>query len=224
MRDLLVAHPDIVVAGEAGDISTASAMAGREKPDVLFLDVVMPGGSGLKLLSSLDPRPQIIFTTAYSNYAVNAFDENAVDYLVKPVSSDRLELAVTRLRRTLHRELPENGNPSVRRPTRIAVRHRTEVLFLNVADVTWISAEGNYCRVHTQNASYLMRGLINHMEARFGSEVFARVHRSSLVNVGRIQKLIVTGTGHSVVLEDGTTVRVGSSYRHNLAHLLDRIL
>lgn len=224
LRDLLSAHADIDIAGEAGDIHTASALVAREKPDVLFLDVVMPKGSGLDLLRSLSPRPEIIFTTAYSHYAVTAFDENALDYLVKPVSSDRLDVAVRRLRRRmLQRDRPAAGSAQRQRPARIAVRHRSEVIFINVSDIAWIAAEGNYCRVHTNGASYLVRGLINHLAAKLDSR-FVRIHRSSMVNVGSIRKVVAIGTGHAVILENGTAVRVGCSYADVLAKLIDPAL
>jgi two-component system LytT family response regulator len=225
LRDLLGDHSDIAIAGEAGDIRTASALAEREKPDVLFLDVVMPRGSGIDLLRKLRPRPEIIFTTAYSQYAVTAFDENALDYLVKPVSSERLEMAIRRLRRTLlPRDRPGVGSMQRHWPARIAVRHRSEVIFINVNDITWIAAEGNYCRVHTNTESYLVRGLINNIAARFDAERFVRIHRSSIVNAGSIRKVVAVGNGHAVILENGTAVRVGCSYADVLAQLIDPTL
>ncbi|HEX6086566.1 MAG TPA: LytTR family DNA-binding domain-containing protein [Thermoanaerobaculia bacterium] len=226
IRRLLREHGGVVVAGEAASAVEAADLVLATRPDVLFLDLAMPRMSGLELLRTLSPRPEIIFTTAHSQYAVHAFDENAVDYLLKPVTRDRLARAMVRLRRALSRTAsPATRSELAQLPRRIAVRNRGELLFVNVADIDWIAAEGNYCRIHTKGGSYLVRDLLAGLERRLDPAQFLRVHRSAVVNVERIRK--VTGNvdeGHSLVLDDGTIVRVGGSYGEALESVLSAML
>lgn len=225
LRNLLETEFDVEVAGEAETAAAAMSLAASLMPDVVFLDIRMPKMSGLELVSKLKPRPVIVFTTAYPEFAVEAFDESAIDYLVKPVLPERLGRTMNRLRNELVRRQSEgSGTPPPARaavPERIAVRTRAEVIFIEVTDICWIGAEGNYSRVHTNGKSYLMRELINSVAQRLDPAVFVRVHRSSIVNVNYIEKLVTTrAIGQAVVLTNGTTVRVAASYREELEKVL----
>jgi two-component system LytT family response regulator len=225
LRNMLETEFGVDVVGEAETAAAALTLASSLAPDVVFLDIRMPKVSGLELVSRFRPRPVIVFTTAYPEFAVDAFDESAIDYLVKPVLPERLGRTMNRLRNELVRRQSEgSGTPPPPRATvaeRIAVRTRSEVIFIDVAEICWIGAEGNYSRVHTATKSYLMRELINSIAQRLDPAMFVRVHRSSIVNVNQIVKLVTTrATGNTVVLTNGTSVRVGASYREDLERVL----
>lgn len=219
LRRLLTAAGDVNVVGEATSAAEAARIAASEEPDVLFLDVMMPVVTGIELLRVLSPRPAIVFTTAHPRYAVEAFDENAVDFLLKPVSAERLERALIRVRQTLARRRANSATPPV--TARIAVRKRSEVVFINPCDITWVAAEGNYCRIYANGSSYIVRQLIGDFSRRLDPGRFGRVHRSAIVNWERISRVIGSREdGYSLVLDDGTTIRIGGSYVETLDRLI----
>jgi DNA-binding LytR/AlgR family response regulator len=222
MRQLLEEHPDIEIVGEATNAAAAAKLCSARSPDVLLVDIEMPMGSGLELVGALSPRPAIIFTTAHPRFAVDAFDVNAVDYVLKPISKERLARALNRLRQTFARReaLPEPP----RRRNRIAVRSRSQIVFIPASEIEWIGAEGNYSRVNTRAKSHLIRELMASLESRLDPSQFVRVHRSAIVNVERIQKIVADSQGgHSVVLASGTQVRIGASHRESLERVLGEV-
>lgn len=217
LRRLLSGHVDIVVVGEAADAADAVTKTAQVRPEVLFLDISMPRVTGLDLRSV----PAVIFTTADTRYAAAAFDLNAIDYLLKPVGEERLERALNRLRCVLN-PMQNVSAPHVPQWTRrVVVQKRGETLVVAVGDIRWIAAEGNYCRIYTSESSYLLREALSSVNKRLDPTIFLRVHRSTIVNVDSILKLSGNGyDGHSIVLADGTSVRVGSTYFSAVARRL----
>lgn len=192
-------------------------------PDILFLDVRMPGMDGLQVVEELAsrPRPRVIFTTAYSEYAVQAFGVEAVDYLLKPFDRKRFVQAVDRARRVLRRESPP-GPPSAGRPavTRFLVTTRDRMMFIDVSDINWIAAEGKYVRLHAASGSYLLREGINRLEARLDPRRFVRIHRSTLVNVRRVKEMFRgVGDDFIVLLHDGTELSMSRRYRARIREM-----
>lgn len=221
LRRLLDGNGDVSVVGEAGNAAEAARLTAVEAPDVLFLDVAMPNVSGIELLRVLAPRPAIVFTTAHARYAVEAFDENAVDYLLKPVSAERLQRALNRVRQALSRGRGSARSTLESMSSRIAVRRRTEIVFVARADIRWIAAEGNYCRIHAHESSYILRQSIGELLRRLDGSRFIRIHRSAAVNSDRIAKVVGNREdGYSLILDDGTTIRIGRSY----VDALDRLI
>ncbi len=190
-------------------------MCAATLPDVLLLDVEMPMGSGFDLLRTLTPLPAIIFTTAHAEFAVTAFEVNAVDYLMKPIDQERLGRALNRLRQKLARlNVPA---PGAARSSRLAFRLPSQILFVVPETVEWIAAEGNYCRIYGPPKPILVREILSAIEQRLDRQRFVRVHRSAIVNVDAIQKVVVDRQGrYAVVLQSGTQVRVGATYRKEL--------
>ncbi|HEY0139354.1 MAG TPA: LytTR family DNA-binding domain-containing protein [Thermoanaerobaculia bacterium] len=223
LRQLLGEHPDVEIVGDAGNAADAATACAVLAPDVLLLDVSMPMGTGLDLLRTLSPVPAVIFTTAYAEFAVSAFEVNAVDYLLKPIDTDRLAQALTRLRQKLARPdvaLPKAAPSS----TRLAFRLPSQIVFLRPEEVEWVAAEGNYCRVHTAGKAVLVREMLTVVEQRLDPARFVRVHRSAIINVDMIQKVVVDKQGrYTVVLQSGTTVRVGTTHRKLLQRLIDDV-
>lgn len=212
---LLQHHDDVRVVGEAGNAADGMALIQTYQPELLFLDIEMPRANGFELLHALErePRPVVIFTTAHPEFAHQAFEVNAADYLVKPFDDERLTRAMERARRFLAAPQPA-AVPHARPRERYAVRVRGEIVLVHVADVEWVSAEGNYARLHAGEKSYLIRDSMQRLEETLEPTMFARVHRSAIVNLSRVKKLVLDRDGsYEIVLESGATVPVGATYR-----------
>lgn len=202
LKTLLNDEPGISVAGECGDGASAVAAVRTLTPDVMFLDVQMPGMDGFDVIEAIGPVrcPAIVFVTAYDKYALKAFDVHAVDYLLKPF--DR-----TRLRRALAHVIP--GRPL----ERLVVKSRGRVSFVRVEEIDWIEAAGHYLTLHVGRDAHLIRGTMADLEARLDRRRFVRVRRSAIVNVERIKELLPASHGEcEVVLRSGVRVPSGRAY------------
>lgn len=225
IRAMLTPHSDIDVVAECSSACEAGAILQREPAALLLLDIEMPGANGFDMLRtmSIDNRPAIVFVTAHEEFALDAFDANAVDYLVKPFSQERLDRALWRVRRFVEgKSTTRPGNGGVRRwRERFGVRVRNEVVFLKVSSIDWIAGAGNYVRLHAGSESYLLRESLQNMAGELDPAVFLRVHRSAIVNIERVRKLVPAPDGSlSIVLQDATAVPVGPSYRTALEEAL----
>jgi two-component system LytT family response regulator len=189
----------VEVIGEAKDGLEAFEQIEHLQPDLVLLDIQMPGLDGFGVLDALRDPPPIIFVTAYDEYALRAFEVSAVDYLLKPYSQDRLEAAVHRARTTtfskethaqrsdsLFDSLVEQG----RFLTRLAVQDREKIRLLDVSDIDWISIEQGVLMTHTGEAAYVTRSTLDNLETRLDPEHFFRAHRSTIVNLDRVQEII----------------------------------
>ncbi len=202
----------IVVIGTASDGAAALRLIDALAPDLVLLDVTMPEMDGLGLARALverEPRPAVIFVTAHDHFAVEAFDLEAVDYVLKPVAPDRLERAVARA-------LARQGAGEPRADdwlTEFWVPHRAELLRIAAADVDRIDAERDYVRLHVGPASHLLLHTVSGLEARLDPAQFIRLHRSCILRRDRIRGLSHDGLGSwSAELDDGSQVRIGRTY------------
>jgi two-component system LytT family response regulator len=226
VRAMLTAHPDIDVVAECSSVREAGALLQNEPAALLLLDIEMPGASGFEIVQTMpaESRPAIVFVTAHEEFALDAFEANAVDYLVKPFSQERLDRALWRVRRFVEGKgaaRPAGGAASRRWRERFGVRVRGEVVFIRVSSIDWIAAAGNYLRLYTGTESHLLRDSLQNIAAELDPTVFLRVHRSAIVNIERVRKLIPAPDGSlSIVLHDGTTVPVGPTYRTILEEAL----
>lgn len=205
LRRLLAAFPSVQIVGEAGNIDEARQQILAVKPAVVFLDIQMPGGTGFDLLTSLGTVPRIIFTTAYDQYAVKAFDVNALDYLLKPIEPERLATALSKLTPQSHAEAPEREAPL----EQLFVRDGPRCWFIPLHEVSVFTAEGNYVRVHWGRERPLLGRSLLTLETKLDSRRFFRANRQQLINldfVGRVD-LGVGGTLH-VQLRDGHEIQV----------------
>ena len=229
VRTLLADENDIEVVGECANGIEAVAAVRRYKPDLLLLDVEMPGADGFEVLQRLrsERLPMVVFVTAHDEYAVQAFEVEAVDYVMKPFDRRRFHDAVRRAKR----HLDEQGNEWEERILRLlervvragdprkrlehfAVKSRDRTFLLGVSDVDWIEAQGKYVRLHSGGAGYLLRESISDIEERLDSRKFLRIHRGTIVNVKRIQEMHHGfGGGMFVVLRDGTKLTMSRRYR-----------
>jgi two-component system LytT family response regulator len=238
LRILLERDPEVEVAGECPDGQSAVEAIRAGAPDVVLLDVQMPGMGGFEVLAALDgvALPAIVFVTAYDRYALRAFDENAVDYLLKPYDDDRFELALERAKgRVRDRRVRDYSARLVellaavrgggeREPAeRLAVRSTGRVTLVRVDDVDWIGAAGSYAEVHARGATHLLRESLASLEARLDPKRFVRIHRSTIVNADRVRELRPFFHGeHVVLLDDGTELRLSRRHRAAVERLLGR--
>lgn len=223
LRQALATHPDVQVVGECGHAAEALQAIAALQPDLMFLDIRMPGMDGFKLLRQLRPQalPMVVFATAYSQHALRAFDASALDYLLKPIDQARFDLTMERVRRHwqgLQAAAPDAAPsaPPVAHAQRISVRVGEHIRVIAVDEIDWIRADGNYVHIHAGGASYLHRETLRHLLASLDPARFLRIHRGIVVNMERIREVHPLFQGNAeVVLRDGT--RLGLSRRFRIA-------
>jgi two-component system LytT family response regulator len=249
VRLMLAGDAEVEVVGEAGNGPDALERLRALRPDLVFLDVQMPELNGFEVLARLGPQetPAVIFTTAYDRYALRAFEIHALDYLLKPFSDERfhdaLRRAKTQLRLTRasdlgqrllsvlttygERDVPPppaapqaSPPPAPRYLTRLAIKDTGRVVFLDVADIDYIEASDYYVQIHAGPKSYLHRETMQSLEAQLDPARFMRIHRSAIVNQGRIRELRSEGRRELVVvLAGGAELKVARSHREKFQHL-----
>jgi two-component system LytT family response regulator len=234
LRTLLQDEPDVEVVGECAGGREAIAAIGRQAPDLVFLDVQMPAPDGFGVIQAVgvERMPAVIFVTAYDRYALQAFEVQALDYLLKPFDRDRFRKALGRARAQLERSragdlgdrlaaLLEDVQGGRKPVERLVIKSGGRVFFLRAAEIDWVEAAGNYLRLHVGREVHLLRETLNGLEARLDPEQFLRIHRSTLVNVERIREIqpLFHGDG-VVVLRDGTELPMSRGYRQQLRRFL----
>ena len=202
IRTFLEGRADVTVVGEAGNVDEAIAAIEREKPDLVLLDIQMPGGDGFDVLRAKPPA--VIFITAHDEHAVRAFEVAAVDYLLKPFDRQRFDQALDRAIKNRPRDLHASF---------FTVRKRDRTLFVAVKDVDWIEAEGKYVRIHVRDQSYLVRDAIAAVAQRLDEKLFVRIHRRTIVNFRRVAEIRDDAT---VVLRDGTELVMSRRFRSHV--------
>ena len=242
------------VVAECASGREAVAAIREHAPNVVFLDVQMPGVDGFGVIEEIgaDRMPVVIFVTAFDTHALRAFEAHAFDYLLKPIDDVRFATTLERARRrVVEREesevarrlaaLMQDLRPALAaaelgqrkpepaeapaQPNRIVIRDRDRVLFIDVSDIDWIGADGDYVRIHTAGKSHLVRDTMAAMEQRLDAALFVRIHRSAIVNVSRIRELRpYSSREYAVILNDGTRLRLSRRYRDRLrVHFGDRL-
>ncbi len=246
VRLLLERDQGVDIVGEAAGGAEAAELIRREKPDLAFLDVQMPGCDGFEALTKLDPAatPAVIFVTAYDEHALRAFEVNAVDYLLKPYDDTRFSAALQRAKDEVRRRqadtvnarltqlldyLQQNGNGHAKKEEnpgdRILVKSSGEIFFLKAEEIDWIEAEGDYMKFHVSGRTHLMRETMARLEARLDPKRFIRIHRSTIVNIDRLRKLSPSFAGeYAVILHDGTKLKLSRGYHERIATLLKQSL
>jgi len=224
LRTMIAEDEELAVLGESGSGQDAFALIQSGKPDLLFLDVEMPGMSGIELLEMLRfegvPMPTIVFVTAYDRYALQAFDAHAVDYLLKPFDEARFRRAVavaksrTRADRGLRQSDQVNQLVVAMRTARIPVRSHGTISFVPIDTIDWVEADRNHLKLHVGPVEHTIRETMNSFEQRLAPHPFARIHRSIIVNLNRIQNVQPWYTGEYIVrLDTGKELTMSRSYR-----------
>lgn len=244
---------DVKVLATCGNGREAVRAVGEHRPDMVFLDIQMPGMSGLEVIKQLqqDEMPLIVFVTAYDAFAVDAFNVHAVDYLLKPIEDERLEESIRRARE--RRSAPEDGDEEKQRlldivmeltgksetavkalldggegiagghVDRLAIRDGSATLFVPVRDIDWIDAAGDYMCVHVKGETHIMRTTMKELESQLDPNMFQRVHRSTIVNLHRVERISshINGEYH-LTLVCGTSLKMSRSYKDKVRHFFDR--
>jgi two-component system LytT family response regulator len=224
VRDLLLQHRDVEVAGESGDVAAALAAMETAAPDVVFLDVEMPGADGFALIERIGARamPPVVFVTAHEEHALRAFEVDAVDYLLKPFDAERFAIALSRVRAELELRRLRTAGERRKAVARLPLRTAGRVTFLEVDEIEAVDAAHNYVRIQaTDGKTHVVRGAIGELAARLDPERFVRIHRSTIVNVDRVRELELTPHGgHVAILVSGRRLSVSRSFRDRLPALL----
>jgi two-component system LytT family response regulator len=233
LTDLLARETDVETVGVASDGLEAVTLIRRHAPDLLFLDIQMPGLDGFGVLDAVSPdhMPMTIFVTAYDRYAIQAFEAHAIDYLLKPFSDQRFESAfklvrrylgsqgVADLRSRMHDLALEHSGVDQRSGylSRLVVKSNGAVTFLDVSDIDWIEAAGVYVYLHAGAKSHLYRSSVAQLVQRLDPERFVRIHRSAAVNTSRIAELRPRSHGdYTLVLKNGGELTLSRGYRPQL--------
>jgi two-component system LytT family response regulator len=238
LRRLLQDEPDVEIVGECADGGDAVAGIRNLHPDLVFLDVQMPVLDGFGVLEavSVEQMPAVIFVTAYDRYALRAFEYNALDYLLKPFDRDRFRKALERARSQLARPEPqeeaqqflgavEEYRNEGKALERLVVKSAGRVFFLRVDEIDWIEAAGNYVRLHVSKDTHLLRDTMSSLEGRLDTKKFLRIHRSTMVNIERIQELQPLFHGdYVVILRNGTQLNLSRGYRQRLQDVFGKAL
>lgn len=247
----LGAYSDIQICGQSRNGREALLAVDEYAPDIVFLDVQMPGMNGFDVLRSLSSStmPAIIFVTAYDEYALKAFDANAMDYLLKPINDDRLAEAIERVRShleekqagahrsrllkfvceltgkelTLDDALQAARSEGVPYPRRIAIRDGAETACIDVAAIDWIDAAGDYMCVHANGDTHVLRGTMKRLEQTLDPSIFVRVHRSAIVNRNRVVAMRPHRNGeYFLKLNGNTELKLSRKYKSNIERIAHR--
>ncbi|HEY6764142.1 MAG TPA: LytTR family DNA-binding domain-containing protein [Candidatus Sulfotelmatobacter sp.] len=208
---LLRPHEDVHLLSECGSGQEALEKIRGEKPDLVFLDVQMPECDGFDVLEMLGTNlpPAVVFVTAYDQYALRAFEAGALDYLLKPFDNDRFEVALDRARQRI---LKDTGQR--RKLHRLAIKSAGQVSFINISEIDWIEAADYYACLHVGPKTHLLRRSMSELEEELEPALFCRVHRSTIVNLDRVQGLKLTEDGeYDVLLDHGQRLKLSRRYR-----------
>jgi two-component system LytT family response regulator len=233
---LLNQQPDIEVVGECADGAQAVSAIERLDPELVFLDVQIPVFDGFSVLRAVTPRrmPMVVFTTAYDEYALRAFEVHALDYLLKPFDGPRFQRALERARERIERQragdlgkrllaMVQDLKPEPQQQNdRLVVKSGGRIYFLRVDEIDWVDAAGNYVRLHVKGESHLFRETMAAMEKRLDANRFVRIHRSHIVNTDRIKELQPGNGEHIVVLRNGVRLTLSRGYREKLQERLGK--
>ena len=196
IKHYLSGHSNITVAGEADNGFDGMKMISRLQPDLVFLDVQMPKLNGFELLELLEQPPHIIFSTAFDEYAIKAFELNAVDYLLKPYGQQRFSAALNKAIEKINRQQPSAEqlpktllNPPAESLTRVAVKDRQEIHVIPIQHIHYLEADGDYVKLHSSEGSFLKEKTMKYFEENLPRQQFVRIHRSYIVNVDQVAKI-----------------------------------
>lgn len=245
----LEGHKDVVVLEQCQNAQEAIASIRRLKPDLVFLDIKMPGGTGFDVIKTIGAHnmPLVIFLTAYDKYAIDAFKINALDYLLKPINPDLFDESLNRARNEIEKDsiseksrqlttllneiamsAPVKSQPDnnsllqENNDERIVVRSSGHIHFIRPDEIIWVQADGDYIHLHTPNRSHLIRETMRNMENRLTPHGFQRIHRSVIVRVEQITEMITSEQGdYEVVLQTGQRLKMSRQYRETLFKLLN---
>jgi two-component system LytT family response regulator len=243
LRSLLASDDDVQVVGEAVSADDARRKISELQPDLVFMDIELPGGNGIDILQGIgEPYPYVIFVTAHPEFALPAFEVHAADYIVKPVQRERFTGSVMRakeriaerrvagLARRIAGAVAGNGAAAGRAPAsaqyadQMTIRVRRRMFSLDISDISWIQGASQYSRVHTRNGEYLLSRTLASLECELDPRKFFRIHRSAIVNAAHVREVRSNGDGrYNIYLHGGQALPMGRARREVLEKLLSGI-
>jgi len=215
LRQYLSDHQELSVIGEAKNGYEAVELINQLKPDTIFLDIQMPCLNGFEVLTQLEEIPEVIFSTAYDQYAIKAFEVHAVDYLLKPYGKKRFESALSRILKNQDTIIPLTEQLLIKEtnyPAKVILHKGVRKLMVNVTDLYYAEAFGDYTKVFTKNEEFLSTKGISQLKDIFNPTIFLRLHRSHFVNINTIVELKKVDRYHYVYLSNGKNLRVSDTY------------
>ncbi len=229
IRELLAAHPEIEIVAECANGLEAVKAFTQHHPDLIFLDVQMPKLTGFDVLELIGTNVSVIFTTAYDQYAMRAFEVHAVDYLLKPIGRERFDAALDRARNHLKEKMPVPADlAALARPPgqfleRLVVKDGTRVTLIPISKLDYAEAQDDYVALATQGKKHLKQQTIASLEACLDPQIFVRIHRSYIVNLERVARIEPYGKDSRIaILSDGSRLPVSRSGYTRLKALLDQ--
>ena len=245
LRTLLASEDDVEVVGEAASASEARRKIAEQRPDLVFMDIEIPGGSGIEVVRQIEePLPYVIFVTAHPEFALPAFELQAMDYLVKPVQRPRFAGSILRARQRIAErrvaglamqimgatggmngeKAAETAAPAARYADQMTIRIRRRMFSLEVSDISWIQGASQYSRVHTRSGEYLLSRTLASLECELDPKRFFRIHRSAIVNAAHVREVRSSGDGrYNIYLHGGLALPMGRARREILEKLLSGI-
>ena len=230
---MLAEFKTVEVIGSAEDVSTALALIERHQPEVIFLDIHMPEQNGFELIAKMTYQAKIIFTTAYAEYAVQAFEHDSVDYLLKPISKERLAKDIIKLsNKTLiknkgevndeyEQDIAENNEPTLALNSRIFVKDNDQCHLIEIANIDYIESCKNYVQVYFEQKKAFVKKTLNHVEIRLPKQLFFRVNRQFIINLQSVVSIVETlNDGYELTMTDGKTIEVSRRNTVKLKALL----
>jgi two-component system, LytTR family, response regulator len=224
INQYLIEHENLIVIGEANNGVDAVKIINDLKPDIVFLDIQMHGLTGFEVIKHLDEIPQIIFSTAYDKYALEAFEVHAVDYLLKPYTRERFNQAIQKLRATdnlsIVKSLAESLINNKSYPEKILVNQNQKLIAVAVSNIIQINAERDYSELITSSNKYLSNFGISSIEQKLDPQKFIRIHRSTIINIDYIKEMQKDINNYTVIMQNENKVRVSRSYTDNIKKLI----
>lgn len=232
IRELLKVDGEIEITAECKDGKEAAEKINKHKPDLIFLDIQMPKMNGFDVITKLEKIPAIIFVTAYDEYAIKAFEINAMDYLLKPFDKERFHTALSRAKDSLSNDTPVLNEKIASLLSglekqkdnfveRFVIKSGGRIYFVNASEVDWFEADGNYIKLHAGSKTELIRETIKNLEEKLSPEHFLRVHRSAIVKIESIKELVNWFSGeYKIKLKNGDEVQTGKKYKENINELI----
>ncbi|MDP5092568.1 MAG: response regulator [Polaribacter sp.] len=225
IKEYLEDFPELILLGEANNGVDAVKIINEFKPDLVFLDIQMPGLTGFNVLTHLDELPQIIFSTAYDQFALKAFEVHAVDYLLKPYTKERFKKAVEKLATNNQKNKAQDLTSSLLMdaatyPEKILVQFQNKLVTIAVSEIIRIEAFGDYSKIITSDKTFLSNYGISHLEEKLNETIFLRVHRSSIININKIQELNKYAKSYDVTMINNDVVRVSRGYMETIKKLM----
>jgi two-component system LytT family response regulator len=235
LRLLLAQSPDIEVAADCSDGAQTLTAVHSHRPDLLFLDVRMPGLDGFQVLERIAPAemPVVVFTTAYDQYAIKAFEASALDYLLKPFDQKRLHRTLERVREHVRQSHDPAAAGQIlldllgrSRPSdtdgRLLIKSAGRLVFVDPEDIDWVEAAANYVKLYVGPVSYLLRESIGRLAERLQPDRFVRIHRSTIINIGKLRELQPCDGGEYIaILKSGKALSCSRGYKGHIQRLID---